>query len=167
LKQIKEQGYSAVFVGIGLPKPRVASIFKGLTLEQGFYTSKDFLPRVASASKPGLCSCKSDLPQLYGRVIILGNGDTAMDCATSALRCGASRVTVVFRRGFSDFRAVPEEVELVKEERCEFMPFCSPKQVVVRDGRIAAMEFYKTEPDDTGNYGQLRAARGRGDPHSR
>jgi dihydropyrimidine dehydrogenase (NADP+) len=89
-------------------------------------------------------------------------GDTAFDCATSALRCGAKRVYVVFRRGkwsamnvlllmlgpqiglcligclfwticavsgFTNVRAVPEEVDLAKEEKCEFIPFAAPHQV--------------------------------------
>ena len=58
----------------------------------------------------GMCSCKSQLPAMSGNVIVLGAGDTAFDCATSALRCGAKRVFVVFRRGFNNIRAVPEEV---------------------------------------------------------
>lgn len=59
----------------------------------------------------GMCSsCSSPLPSLYGNVIVLGAGDTAFDCATSALRCGARRVFVVFRKGFTNIRAVPEEV---------------------------------------------------------
>jgi dihydropyrimidine dehydrogenase (NADP+) len=66
-------------------------------------------------------------------VIVLGAGDTAFDCATSALRCGARRVFVVFRRGFTNIRAVPEEVELAKEEKCEFIPFMAPKKVHLND----------------------------------
>lgn len=58
----------------------------------------------------GICACKSSLPDLHGNVIVLGAGDTAFDCATSALRCGARRVYVVFRKGFGNIRAVPEEV---------------------------------------------------------
>lgn len=57
-----------------------------------------------------MCACKPGLPELYGNVIVLGAGDTAFDCATSALRCGARRVYVVFRKGFNNIRAVPEEV---------------------------------------------------------
>ena len=57
-----------------------------------------------------MCSCKSQLPTVHGRVIVLGAGDTAFDCATSALRCGAKKVFIVFRKGFSNIRAVPEEV---------------------------------------------------------
>ena len=51
---------------------------------------------------------QSTLPKLHGKVIVLGAGDTAMDCATSAFRCGAKQVTLVFRRGFTSMRAVPE-----------------------------------------------------------
>ncbi|CAG5999194.1 unnamed protein product [Menidia menidia] len=110
LKSLKEDGYKAVFIGIGLPQANRAQIFQGLTVDQGFYTSKDFLPMVASASKKGLCGCRSALPALRGSVIVLGAGDTAFDCATSALRCGARRVSVCFRKGFTNIRAVPEEV---------------------------------------------------------
>lgn len=106
------QNSAAVFVGIGLPQPKIDPIFKDLNESMGFYTSKSFLPKVSEASKKGLCACKSskDLPQLGGNVIVLGAGDTAFDCATSALRCGARRVFLVFRGGFTDIRAVPEEV---------------------------------------------------------
>lgn len=48
-----KEGYEAVFLGFGLPDPKSIPIFKDLTEGNGFYTSKDFLPRVASASKPG------------------------------------------------------------------------------------------------------------------
>lgn len=59
-----------------------------------------------------MCPCKNneELPHLRGNVIVLGAGDTAFDCATSALRCGAKKVYVVFRKGFTNIRAVPEEV---------------------------------------------------------
>ena len=93
-----------------------------------------------------MCACKtSSLPELHGNVVVLGAGDTAFDCCTSALRCGAKRVFVAFRRGFTNIRAVPEEMELAREEKCEFLPFMSPKEVIVRDGKIAAIEFYKNE----------------------
>lgn len=59
-----------------------------------------------------MCSCKSQLPQLTGSVVVLGAGDTAFDCCTSALRCGAKRVFVAFRKGFTNIRAVPEEVSV-------------------------------------------------------
>lgn len=138
IKGLLATGTDAVFLGIGLPQPIVDRIFTGLTPDHGFYTSKDFLPIVSEGSKPGLCGCKANsLPQLYGNVIVLGAGDTAFDCATSALRCGARKVFVVFRKGSSNIRAVPEEVELAREERCEFIPFMQPSKVKVANGRVS------------------------------
>uniref|UniRef100_A0A5F8HDF9 Dihydropyrimidine dehydrogenase [NADP(+)] n=1 Tax=Monodelphis domestica TaxID=13616 RepID=A0A5F8HDF9_MONDO len=154
LGTLKEEGYKAVFIGIGLPEPNKDSIFQGLSVDQGFYTSKDFLPLVAKASKPGMCACHSPLPSIQGAVIVLGAGDTAFDCATSALRCGARRVFVVFRKGFVNIRAVPEEMELAKEEKCEFLPFLSPRKVIVKGGRIVAMQFVRTEQDESGNWNE-------------
>lgn len=149
----KKQGFEAIFVGIGLPAPKRISLFDNLTVDDGFYTSKDFLPLVSKASKPGMCSCKSTLPSLYGKVVVLGAGDTAFDCATSALRCGAQRVIIAFRRASSEMRAVPEEADLARDEKCEFLPYCQPKQLLLNDkGHIRAIEFYKMEKDENGQY---------------
>lgn len=153
VEQLKKDGYEVIFLGFGQPNAKKDKVFEGLTAEDGFYTSKDFLPLVMKASKPGMCGCKSDasvLPKLYGKAIVLGAGDTAMDCATSATRCGAKHVTLVFRRGFSEIRAVPEEFEAAKDEQVDVMPNCLPKQVIKRDGRIVALELYKTDKDDQG-----------------
>lgn len=150
VKALRDDGFKAIFVGIGLPNPKVIDIFEGLDKDQGFYTSKSFLPLVCEASKPSMCGCKSQLPSLHGNVVVLGAGDTAFDCATSALRCGAKKVFVVFRKGFTNIRAVPEEMELAKEEKCEFLPFLAPRKVTMKSGRIAAMEFCRTEQDEEG-----------------
>ncbi|XP_065905312.1 dihydropyrimidine dehydrogenase [NADP(+)]-like [Dysidea avara] len=152
VKGLLSEGYEAIFLGIGLPEPKIVPIFDGLTIEQGFYTSKNFLPVVAQSSKPGMCACKSKLPSIHGNVIVLGVGDTAFDCATSALRCGARKVYIVFRKGFTNIRAVPEEMELAKEEKCEFLPFLSPHKVVTKNDHIVAMEFCRTEQLDDGSW---------------
>jgi len=55
-----------------------------------------------------ITKAKEKIYQLKGHVLVLGIGDTALDCARSALRVGAERVTVVFRRGFNDMRANSE-----------------------------------------------------------
>ncbi|XP_044748959.1 dihydropyrimidine dehydrogenase [NADP(+)] [Coccinella septempunctata] len=145
---------AAVFVGIGLPQPKVDPIFKDLDESMGFFTSKSFLPKVSEASKKGLCACKTskDLPQLGGNVIVLGAGDTAFDCATSALRCGARRVFVVFRGGFTDIRAVPEEVQLAVEEKCELIGFLTPHSVNVKGGKIISVTFARREQDENGQW---------------
>lgn len=153
IQKLLDNGTAAVFLGIGLPQAKVAPVFKGLTESQGFFTSKDFLPRVADGSKRGMCGCKStNLPTLNGNVIVLGAGDTAFDCATSALRCGASKVFVVFRKGSTNIHAVPEEVELAREEKCEFIPFMSPVKVLTKNDKITHVEFCRTEKDENGKW---------------
>ncbi|XP_073347466.1 dihydropyrimidine dehydrogenase [NADP(+)] [Pagrus major] len=152
LASLREEGFKAVFIGIGLPQANRAKIFQGLTMDQGFFTSKDFLPMVALASKKGMCQCRSSLPELRGVVIVLGAGDTAFDCATSALRCGARRVYVCFRKGFTNIRAVPEEMELAKEEQCEFLPFLSPREVIMKNGQVAGLRFCRTEQTEEGDW---------------
>lgn len=152
VKGLLAEGYDAVFIGIGLPQPKRIPVFKNLNTEMGYYTSKEFLPLVAKASKPGSCSCLKPLPRLAGKVVVLGAGDTAMDCATAALRCGATKVFIVFRKGFSNMHAVPEEVELAQREKCEFLPFLAPKEVQVKNGNIEAITFCRTELTDAGNW---------------
>lgn len=152
IQSLKEKGYESIFIGIGLPEPKLSPIFDGLGVQNGFYSSKAFLPIVSMGSKAGMCSCKSKLPELFGNVIVLGCGDTAFDCCTSALRCGARKVFVIFRKGFSNIRAVPEEMQLAVDEKCEFLPFLTPKKVHVREGKIWSMEFYKTEQLEDGSW---------------
>ncbi|CAG9819353.1 unnamed protein product [Phaedon cochleariae] len=149
----------AIFVGIGLPHPKINPLFKNLTEDMGFYSSKSFLPRVSRASKDandnGSCPCKQNaakLPKLHGNVIVLGAGDTAFDCATSALRCGARKVFVVFRRGFTNIRAVPEEVSVAIEEKCELIGFLSPHSVNVKQGKIVSVTFSRTEETEDGKW---------------
>lgn len=59
---------------------------------------------------------------------------------------------VVFRKGFTNIRAVPEEMELAKEEKCEFLPFMSPREVLLNRGRVHRMEFCHTEQTETGQW---------------
>lgn len=154
LEKLKKEGVKAAFIGIGNPEPKKDKAFEGLTPQQGYYTSKDFLLAVTTSSKPGMCSgCKSKkLPSLKGRVLVLGGGDTALDCATSALRCGADKVTVVFMESFNTMPAVPEEFESAREEHCEFIANLKPKKVNVKNGKIISAEFYRTEQDPDGSY---------------
>ena len=143
-----------VLVATGLPEPQLHSAFEGLSPAQGFWTSKDFLPKVAAASKPGMCSTACKLPNLSGTVIVLGAGDTAFDCATSALRCGANRVFIAFRKGIQGMRAVPEEVELAVDENCEFLPFVQVQgcQTDEQTGKIRMLELSRSYQDGVGEW---------------
>eukprot|EP00471_Norrisiella_sphaerica_P012853 CAMPEP_0184502946 /NCGR_PEP_ID=MMETSP0113_2-20130426/51579_1 /TAXON_ID=91329 /ORGANISM="Norrisiella sphaerica, Strain BC52" /LENGTH=979 /DNA_ID=CAMNT_0026892321 /DNA_START=73 /DNA_END=3009 /DNA_ORIENTATION=- len=162
VESLKKDGYKAVFVGVGLPNAKVSKEFQGLSMKQGFYTSKDFLPLVAMATKPDMKDSNERLgrkampaPRFDGDVVVLGAGDTAMDCATSALRCGARRVYVVFRKGFTGMRACQEEVELAIKEKCEFLPYYSPTSVRLdkKTGKIRSLELRSTTNSEEGAAG--------------
>lgn len=74
--KLLKSDHDAIFLGIGLPEPSIAPIFKGLTQQNGFFTSKDFLPLVSDGSKPGMCACKAAAPQLpvlHGNVVVIKN----------------------------------------------------------------------------------------------
>lgn len=153
VESLKADGYGAVFCGIGLPEAKLVDIFNGLNATHGFYTSKSFLPTVSENSKKALCCHASALPKLHGKVLVLGAGDTAFDCAGSAFRCGASRVIVTFRRSMADMRAVDEEYLMAREEETEFLPYSQPKKILRNEaGRIIGLELCKMERDDHGNY---------------
>lgn len=73
-------------------------------------------------------------------VIVIGAGNTAIDCATIAKRMGASRVTMVYRRSEAEMTAYPHEYEFIKQEGVEFRFLAQPSRVVVADNRVAGLE---------------------------
>mmetsp|Transcript_6753 Transcript_6753/g.16549 ORF Transcript_6753/g.16549 Transcript_6753/m.16549 type:complete len:1118 (+) Transcript_6753:44-3397(+) len=145
-----KKDHAAVFLGIGLYKAKKASMFEGLGPEHGVWTSKEFLPHVSEASKPGCSSKKKSLPALQGHVLVLGAGDTAFDCVGSAFRCGASRVTCVFRKSFTDMRACFEERELCIRECTDFLSNAAPHKVHLdASGKIEGLEIMFQDQLDT------------------
>jgi dihydropyrimidine dehydrogenase (NADP+) len=162
IDSLKADGYKAILLGFGLPDPMRDSCFEGLTPKQGFWTSKDFLPKVSAGSKSAYrvsdgcntCHSGNNLPKLSGNVIVLGAGDTAFDCATSALRCGADKVYVAFRKGIQGMRAVPEEVELAVDENCEFLPFMQVTGASVDPvtDKVHMVTFCRSVQNDDGSW---------------
>ncbi len=89
---------------------------------------------------------------LSGHVVVLGGGNTAMDCARSALRSGASRVTVAYRRTHEEMPAIREEIEEAGREGIEFL-FQRAPVAFHGDGRVREIELAEVEmgePDETG-----------------
>lgn len=147
VESLKSEGYQAIFVGTGLPEPNKAlgEIYDAPNV----WNSKTFLPEVCHASKPGIVSEKVKQPKLKGHVVVLGIGDTALDCARSAFRCGAERVSVCFRRGWSDFRANDEIFEPARYEGINFIPYSVPKKLVKNDkGEVTGVEFEHNLPQN-------------------
>jgi NADPH-dependent glutamate synthase beta subunit-like oxidoreductase len=136
------QGYDAVFVGCGAPRGRDLEIPGRAEAAASIHIGIDWL---ASVSFGHITSVKK-------RVIVLGGGNTAMDCCRSARRLGADSVKVVVRSGFDEMKASPWEKEDAQHEGVPIINFHVPKAFVVADGVLAGMSFeiVKAQYDDQG-----------------
>lgn len=94
---------------------------------------------VVKGSKVGMCVCYFLLLLIWGVVIVFGVGDIVFDCVIFVLCCGVCCVFIVFRKGFVNIRVVFEEMEFVKEEKCEFLLFLFLWKVIVKGGRIVVV----------------------------
>ncbi len=87
------------------------------------------------------------------RVVVIGAGNTAIDCATVAKRLGAEQVTMVYRRTATEMTAYPHEVEFVRQEGIEFRFLAQPVRVLSENGRVTALNCVHMElgaPDASG-----------------
>lgn len=118
-------GYKAVFIGSGAGLPK----FMGIAGEQfkGVYSANEFLTRV---NLMHAYSEDSDTPVRRGKkVAVVGGGNVAMDAARTALRLGAEKVYIVYRRSMEELPARREEVENAAEEGVEFLTLCNPVEI--------------------------------------
>ncbi|MCF8081226.1 MAG: FAD-dependent oxidoreductase [Desulfobacterales bacterium] len=142
LEDLKKEGFSAVFVGVGAH----GSLKLGIPGEQeteGVIDAVDFLREVnlGYGKKPGR------------RVAIIGGGNVAIDAARVALRLGAESVTVVYRRSETEMPAYAEEIEGAKEEGVAFHYLTAPVGIEAQEGRLTGLTCIKTElgpPDASG-----------------
>ncbi len=86
-----------------------------------------------------------DKLQVGRQVIVIGAGNTAIDCATIAKRMGAERVTMVYRRTEQEMTAYPHEYEFIKKEGVEFRFLTQPVKIVADAGNVAGLECVRTE----------------------
>jgi glutamate synthase (NADPH/NADH) small chain len=149
--EILSGGYDAVFLGTGAGLPMFLNI-PGENLN-GIYSANEFLTRV-NLMKAYLFP-KYDTPVRIGRsVAVIGGGNVAMDSARCALRLGAERVTVIYRRSEEEMPARREEVENAREEGILFKLLTNPKRFLGDDENwvtgIECLEMELGEPDDSG-----------------
>lgn len=144
------EGYSAIFVASGAGLPR----FMGIPGENfiNILSSNEYLTRInlMHAGTPGWAT-----PAPAGkRVAVIGGGNTAMDSVRTALRMGAERAFLVYRRGEDEMPARREEIEHAKEEGVEFMTLSNPVEYLADEkGRVRAMRVQRMqlgEPDESG-----------------
>ena len=156
--ELFEKGYSAVFIGSGAGLPNFMNI-PGESYK-GVYSANEFLTRsnLMKAYKDD-----SDTPVMKGGVVaVVGGGNVAMDAARTALRLGAEKVYIVYRRSLTELPARKEEVEHAMEEGVEFMLLCAPTEINayhtedirdIKNGFVKSMTCIKMklgEPDERG-----------------
>ena len=148
--ELMEMGNEAVFVGSGAGLPRFMGIEgEGLV---GVYSANEYLTRInlMKAYKK-----EYSTPIISSQnVAVVGGGNVAMDAARSALRLGARRVFIVYRRSMDELPARKEEVHHAQEEGVEFLTLNNPVKVIGDDNsRVRALECVRMElgePDESG-----------------
>ncbi len=148
---MEEDGFDAVFIGSGAGLPKFMNI-PGENLV-GVFSANEYLTR-ANLMK-AYDESRADTPYWHGkRVAVLGGGNVAMDASRMALRLGAEKVYLIYRRSEAEMPARREEVHHAKEEGVEFLMLQNAKQVIGNEeGRVAGLECLKYElgePDQTG-----------------
>ncbi len=149
--ELLEKDFDAVFLGTGAGLPMFLNI-PGENLN-GVYSANEFLTRV-NLMKAYLFP-EYDTPIKIGKhVAVIGGGNVAMDAARCALRLGAEKVYIVYRRSRTEMPARHEEVENAEEEGIIFKFLTNPKQIIGdENGWVKGMECYEMElgePDASG-----------------
>ncbi len=151
IDELFEEGYDAVFIGVGAGLPSFLNI-PGEDLI-GIYSANEYLTR-ANLMK-GYLFPKYDTPIIKGKnVIVFGAGNVTMDSARTAMRLGAERVRVVYRRSREEMPARAAEIHHAEEEGIEFHLLTAPVRFIGdENGRLVQMEGLKMElgePDSSG-----------------
>lgn len=143
--------YDAVFLGTG------AGVGNEMGLEgenlKGVHKATDFLVRGNLKPDQLPPHLREPLPALKN-VVVIGGGDTSMDCVRTAIRLGAEKVTCVYRRTENEMLGRGEERKNAREEGVEFAMLTLPTRIIGdEEGKVVAIELQKMElgePDDTG-----------------
>jgi len=149
---MKEDSFDAVYIGVGAGLPKFMNI-EGETLI-GVYSANEYLTR-ANLMKAYDFGKGADTPIAKSKkVAVIGGGNVAMDSARMAVRLGAEKVYLVYRRSEKEMPARIEEVHHAKEEGVEFHTLQNPKRILAdADSRVIGIECLKYrlgEPDASG-----------------
>ena len=143
LREILDKDYDAVFVGTGAPRGKGLNLPGLEDASKHVYLGIDWLSSVAFEHTESIGK----------RVLVLGGGNTAMDCCRTSRRLGGEDVRVVVRSPFEDMKASPWEKEDAMHEGIPIYNNHVPKEFVVEDGELKGMHFEKVEAvyDEEGN----------------
>ncbi|MCE4538845.1 FAD-dependent oxidoreductase [Pelomonas sp. P7] len=136
MKELLAEGWDAVFVGCGAPRGRDLALPGRQEAAAQIHVGIDWLASVSFGH----------VTAVRPRVIVLGGGNTAMDCCRSARRLGAASVTVAVRSGYAQMKASPWEKEDAEHEGIPILDFHVPLAFEHVDGRLTGMRFRKVQP---------------------
>jgi NADPH-dependent glutamate synthase beta subunit-like oxidoreductase len=137
LKALLGEGYDAIFVGSGAPRGRDLEIPGRKEAAANIHIGIDWLSSVSFGH----------IDKIGKRVIVLGGGNTAMDCCRSSRRLGGDEVKVVVRSGFEEMKASPWEKEDAMHEDIPILNFHVPKAFLHDNGKLTGMLFEKVKAE--------------------
>jgi len=137
LKALLAEGYDAVFVGSGAPRGRDLEIPGRAEAAKNVHIGIDWLSSVSFGH----------VDKIGKRVIVLGGGNTAMDCCRSARRLGGEDVKVVVRSGFEEMKASPWEKEDAMHEDIPIHNYLVPKFFTHENGKLTGITFEKVKAE--------------------
>ena len=135
MKGLLDGGYDAIFVGCGAPRGRDLDLPGRWDAKGNIHIGIDWLSSVSFGH----------IDRIGRRVIVLGGGNTAMDCCRSSRRLGGDDVKVIVRSGFDEMKASPWEKEDAIHEGIPILNYMVPKSFEHRDGKLVGMLFEKVE----------------------
>ncbi len=155
LKEMLRQGYDAIFVGCGAPRGRDLDAPGRREAAAHIHIGIDWLASVAFGHTHAIGR----------RVVVLGGGNTAMDCCRTALKLGGGDVKVVVRSGFAEMKASAWEKEDAMREGVAILNYLVPKAFTHKNGRLTGVDFEKVaaKTDDRGR--RLLVSTGEPDVH--
>ncbi|MBP6330224.1 MAG: FAD-dependent oxidoreductase, partial [Dokdonella sp.] len=131
------QGFDAIFVGTGAPRGRALELPGSVEAAASIHIGIDWLASVYFGH----------ITKIGKRVIVLGGGNTAMDCCRSARRLGGEDVKVIVRSGFEEMKASPWEKEDAAHEGIPILNYLVPKAYVHENGALVGMNFEKVRAE--------------------
>jgi NADPH-dependent glutamate synthase beta subunit-like oxidoreductase/ferredoxin len=137
LKALLAEGWDAIFVGSGAPRGRDLDIPGRKEAAKNIHIGIDWLSSVSFGH----------ISKIGRRVVVLGGGNTAMDCCRSARRLGGEQVDVVVRSGFEEMKASPWEKEDAMHEGIPIHNYLVPKEFIHENGKLTGITFEKVKAE--------------------
>jgi formate dehydrogenase beta subunit len=141
LKSLLAQDWDAIFVGCGAPRGRDLEIPGRKEAAANIHIGIDWLSSVSFGH----------IDKIGQRVIVLGGGNTAMDCCRSSRRLGGQDVKVIVRSGFEEMKASPWEKEDAMHEDIPILNYLVPKEFTHHNGRLTGVVFEKVKSEYDAN----------------